>query len=65
MVALAGTAYLETDTKIDVAFYETLGFLVITHELVSGVPDWFMSRPPLKAQPLHHMRPPTSETPRN
>ena len=44
--ALAATAYLETDLAINVAFYETLGFLVIKQEVVLGVPNWFMTRPP-------------------
>lgn len=46
MDALAATAYLETDLATNVAFYETLGFVVTTHERVLGVPNWFMSRPP-------------------
>ena len=46
MDARAATAYLETDLAINVAFYETLGFVVIKHELVLGEPNWFMSRPP-------------------
>lgn len=44
--ALKGTAYLETDLAINVAFYETLGFIVTGQEVVLGVPSWFMSRPP-------------------
>src|SRR5690606_17660554 len=43
--ALGATAYLETDLAINVAFYETLGFVVTGHEVVLGVPNWFMSRP--------------------
>jgi ribosomal protein S18 acetylase RimI-like enzyme len=45
MDALAATAYLETDLAINVAFYETLGFVVIRQKVVLGVPNWFMSRP--------------------
>ncbi len=44
--ALAATAWLETDLAINAAFYETLGFAVIRHEPVLGVPNWFMRRPP-------------------
>jgi ribosomal protein S18 acetylase RimI-like enzyme len=46
MDALAATAYLETDLAINVAFYETFGFVVTKYEFVLGVPNWFMSRPP-------------------
>ncbi|MHA6646290.1 GNAT family N-acetyltransferase [Mesorhizobium sp. A623] len=46
MDALAATAYLETDLAINVAFYESLGFVVTGHETVLGVPSWFMTRPP-------------------
>ena len=44
MDALGAAAYLETDLAINVAFYETLGFGVSRHEVVLGVPNWFMSR---------------------
>ncbi len=47
--ALAATAWLETDLEINVAFYETLGFVVVRQERVLGVPNWFMRR--LPAQP--------------
>jgi GNAT superfamily N-acetyltransferase len=46
MDALAATAYLETDLAINVAFYESLGFVAAGHETVLGVPSWFMTRPP-------------------
>ncbi|MBS3652510.1 GNAT family N-acetyltransferase [Pseudaminobacter sp. 19-2017] len=46
MDALAATAYLETDLEVNVAFYETLGFIVTKREFVLGVPNWFMSRSP-------------------
>jgi ribosomal protein S18 acetylase RimI-like enzyme len=46
MDALAATAYLETDLAINVAFYESLGFVVTGHESLLGVPSWFMTRPP-------------------
>ena len=46
MDALGASAYLETDLAINVAFYETLGFMVIRQEFVLGVPNWFMNRPP-------------------
>ena len=46
MDALSATAYLETDLGINVAFYESLGFVVTGHETVLGVPSWFMTRPP-------------------
>ncbi|MHA6645551.1 GNAT family N-acetyltransferase [Mesorhizobium sp. A623] len=46
MDELSVTAYLETDLAINVAFYETLGFVVIRREFVLGVPNWFMCLPP-------------------
>lgn len=64
MDALAATAYLETDTKTNVAFYETLGFAVIKHERVLGVPNWFMSRPPSHRKTAPSDAVPTSEIPR-
>lgn len=39
-------AWLETDLAINVAFYETLGFVVVRREHVLGVPNWFMRREP-------------------
>ena len=42
--ALAEVAWLETDLALNVAFYETLGFVVAHHEPVLGVPNWFMRR---------------------
>ncbi len=42
--ALGEVAWLETDLAINVAFYETLGFVVVRHEPVLGVPTWFMGR---------------------
>ena len=43
--ALGVAAWLETDLAINVAFYETLGFVVTRREAVVGVPNWFMRRP--------------------
>jgi ribosomal protein S18 acetylase RimI-like enzyme len=40
------TAWLETDLAINVAFYETLGFVVVRQEVVLGVLNWFMRRVP-------------------
>jgi hypothetical protein len=65
MDALAATAYLETDLAINVDFYETLGFLVVKHELVLGMPNWFMSRPPSYSTTAPSDAVPTSETLRN
>jgi len=50
--ALAATAYLDTDLAINVATNETLGFVVTRHQLVLGVPNWFMSRRPLCSTPM-------------
>lgn len=50
--ALAATAYLETDLAHNVAFYETLGFVVIRQETVLGVPNWFMLRLPSPSRPV-------------
>ena len=42
--ALGASAWLETDLAINVAFYQTLGFVVTRHEPVLGVANWFMRR---------------------
>ncbi len=39
-------AWLETDLDINVAFYRSLGFVVVRQEPVLGVPTWFMRRLP-------------------
>jgi len=44
--SLGDAAFLETDLAINAAFYESLGFVVIRHEPVLGVPNWFMRRAP-------------------
>ena len=38
-------AYLETDKRENVRFYERFGFTVATEAPVLGVPNWFMIRP--------------------
>lgn len=40
----SASAWLETDLAINVAFYETLGFVVVRKQSVLGVPNWFMRR---------------------
>ncbi len=57
MDALAARAYLATDLPINVAFYETLGFVVIRQESVLGVPNWFMIRPSTRSRPAGHVYP--------
>jgi ribosomal protein S18 acetylase RimI-like enzyme len=42
--AAGSIAYLETDKKENVAFYEKFGFVVTTESSVLGVPNWFMTR---------------------
>lgn len=42
--AASGTAYLETDTEANTAFYERFGFVTIATARVVGVPSWFMQR---------------------
>ena len=37
-------AYLETDKKENVPFYERFGFFVTAESSVLGVPNWFMTR---------------------
>ena len=37
-------AYLETDQRENVAFYEHFGFAVVSEDAVIGVPNWFMQR---------------------
>lgn len=44
--ALEEVAWLETDLALNVAFYETLGFVVALEQTVLGVPNWFMRRVP-------------------
>lgn len=45
MDALGAMAYLETDKKENVAFYERFGFQTQAQEPVLEVPNWFMARP--------------------
>ncbi len=40
----SGTAYLETDTEANVAFYQRFGFVTVATARVVGVPNWFMQR---------------------
>lgn len=44
--ALGTVAWLETDLTTNVAFYETLGFVVACREPVLGAANWFMRREP-------------------
>ena len=39
-------SYLETDKVENVGFYQKFGFGVVEEAAVSGIPNWFMSRPP-------------------
>jgi GNAT superfamily N-acetyltransferase len=43
--AFGAVAYLETDRRTNVRFYERFGFAVVAEADVLGVPNWFMSRP--------------------
>ena len=45
MDAYGAVAYLETDRRANVRFYQRFGFAVIAETDVLGVPNWFMSRP--------------------
>jgi ribosomal protein S18 acetylase RimI-like enzyme len=45
MDAYGAVAYLETDRRANVRFYERFGFAVVAEANVLGVPNWFMSRP--------------------
>ena len=45
--ALGAMAYLETDKRENVTFYERFGFQVKAEEPVLETPNWFMVRPPL------------------
>ncbi|MFL6231507.1 MAG: GNAT family N-acetyltransferase [Thermoanaerobaculia bacterium] len=47
MDALRAMAYLETDKRENVAFYERFGFQVKAQEPVLEIPNWFMVRPPV------------------
>jgi ribosomal protein S18 acetylase RimI-like enzyme len=44
MDAAGEAAYLETDKKINVSFYERFGFETTAEESVLGTPNWFMTR---------------------
>jgi len=44
MDALDATAYLETDRRENVPFYERFGFQLVADGTVLGVPNWFMIR---------------------
>jgi GNAT superfamily N-acetyltransferase len=47
-----GLAYLETDKRENVRFYEKQGFVINAEDVVLGVPNWYMSRPAqMKASP--------------
>jgi GNAT superfamily N-acetyltransferase len=39
-------AYLETDKRENLRFYEKFGFVVVAQAQVLGAPNWFMSRAP-------------------
>ena len=52
---LGEVAWLETDLAINVAFYETLGYVVFRRESVLGVPNWFMRRKPGMCGPSHFL----------
>jgi GNAT superfamily N-acetyltransferase len=58
--ASRGVAFLETDLPANAAFYESLGFVVVRHEPVLGVPNWFMRRPPSSRSDVWPGRPPDS-----
>jgi ribosomal protein S18 acetylase RimI-like enzyme len=45
MDAYGAVAYLETDRRANVHFYQKFGFTVVAEADVIGVPNWFMSRP--------------------
>jgi ribosomal protein S18 acetylase RimI-like enzyme len=38
--------YLETETEDNVRLYRRFGFTVVAENVVLGVPNWFMGRPP-------------------
>ena len=42
--AIMSIAYLETDKKENVPFYERFGFVVTAEGSVLGIPNWFMTR---------------------
>jgi ribosomal protein S18 acetylase RimI-like enzyme len=46
----ATLAYLETDKKENIPFYERYGFSVQAEGTVLGVPNWFMKRSPRKGK---------------
>jgi GNAT superfamily N-acetyltransferase len=48
MDAENGVAYLETDKSVNVGFYKKFGFNILAEGNVLGIPNWFMSRKPLR-----------------
>jgi ribosomal protein S18 acetylase RimI-like enzyme len=50
MDQLQTLSYLETDKFENIGFYQQFGFTVIAEAEVLRVPNWFMSRPPRKAE---------------
>jgi ribosomal protein S18 acetylase RimI-like enzyme len=46
MDEVAATAYLETDKRENLRFYEKHGFTIVGEGNVLGVPNWYMSRAP-------------------
>jgi predicted N-acetyltransferase YhbS len=43
---LGMAAYHETDTPQNVKFYERFGFKFVGEELINGIPNWYLWRPP-------------------
>lgn len=63
MDAAEDVAYLETDTLINVRFYQKFGFEVISEQNVLGTPNWFMVRRPAGPDPNPLRRGPSEERP--
>jgi GNAT superfamily N-acetyltransferase len=49
--SLQALAYLETDKRENVRFYERFGFRLSAEDRVLGVPSWFMVRPAVSRPP--------------
>jgi hypothetical protein len=64
MDSYGAVAYLETDRRANVPFYQKFGFTVVAEADVLGVTNWFMSRPGGVPRKGWHAQTPQSSTER-
>ena len=58
-------AYIETDRKANVHFYQRFGFAVVAEAGVLGVPNWFMFRPGVSSPGGHPHKGSHAQTPQS